>query len=266
MKRVIYAAFLSVISGHAVAQSDSELEHVVARAERAPAPEELFSNAGNSFDQWVIHAAANAIELGAGALSTELSINTEVGLTYHNGDRQAAATVYQHDFDRYVALSPTGQVTQGVSVFAYLQRPALFEGAELKFERSVSQWRDGEIFAEVRVDWVRGRLANVGAVIRMPPRRAQFTLSWESDSQRVFSHWLFSDRHTQVATDEAETAGHVRWDLGAEWHLLQSAGTLTLSCGVDNVLDQTIRLSTSPLSDYAPEAGRAWHFSVRFEH
>jgi len=242
------------------------IDIAVARAERAPAPEELFSNVGNNMDQWVIHAAANAIELGAGDLDTELSTNAELGLTYHKGGRRAAVTLYQHDFDRYVALSSTGQVSQGVPVFAYLQLPALFEGAELKYEQSVSQWRDGEIFAEVRADWVRGRLDGIGPVIRMPPRRAQFTLSWESDSQRVFSHWLFSDRHTQVAVDEAETAGYVRWDLGAEWRLLHSAGTLTLSCGVDNVLDQTVRLSTSPLSDYAPEPGRAWHFSVRFEH
>ncbi|MEQ9463757.1 MAG: TonB-dependent receptor [Haliea sp.] len=260
--------FTSVsVSGSAIwnAGDDWQLRLYLARSERAPSIEELFSNVdGLDPEDWIEHAATAAIELGDPELDTEVSRNVDLSLHWHNGNKDLEITVYYNDFADYITLMNTGLEVDEVPVLAYVQEDAKFYGVEVNGQFGLGSFAGGELQLGVFGDVTRGTLDGGDAVPRLPPRRIGGRLSWGNDAVELWTRLVAAAGQDRPGVNEEPTDSYTRWDLGADYRLPFGDSELTLFLAARNLADEEIRLSTSFLRDVAPEAGRSFEAGLRY--
>jgi len=244
-------------SGSAIfnASPDWQLRLFLARSERAPSIEELFSN---------VDAATAAIELGNPDLDTEVSNNVDLSLHWHNGNKDLEVTVFHNDFSDYITLMNTGAEVDELPVLAYVQDDATFYGVEVNAQFGFGTVVGGEVELALFGDMIRGELDNGDDVPRLPPHRIGGRLSWSTDVLEVWTRVQDAASQNRPGANEEATAGYTRWDLGADYRLALGDSELTLFLTARNLGDEEIRLSTSFLRDVSPEAGRSVEAGVRY--
>lgn len=236
----------------------------LSRAERAPAIEELYSNVGaHGPEEWVVHAATGAIELGDADLDTETSANVDLSLDWQQGGNYVSLNVYYNDFSDYIGLFATGDEWEGIPVYQYRHNDAEFYGAELESEFAVAELAGGELRLGVFGDTVRGELEGGGNVPRLPPLRLGARLSWTGEALELWTQVVDAAEQDRPGENESPTAAYTRWDLGAGYNLPLGNTELLLFGKLNNITDEEIRLSTSFLREVAPEAGRGIEAGVR---
>ncbi len=255
------------LSGSAIwnAGEDWQLRMQLARSERAPSIEELFSNVdGSGPEDWIEHAATAAIELGDPDLDTEVSRNVDLSLHWHNGNKDLEVTFYYNDFADYITLMNTGLEVDELPVLAYTQEDAEFYGVEVNGQFGLGSFAGGEFRLGVFGDVTRGKLDSGDFVPRLPPRRIGGRLSWGNDALELWTRVVEASSQDRAGVNEEPTDGYTRWDLGADYRLPLGASELTLFLAARNLGDEEIRLSTSFLRDVAPEAGRSIEAGLRY--
>lgn len=254
-------------SGSAIfnASPDWQLRLYLARSERAPSIEELFSNVdGTGPENWVAHAATAAIELGDPDLDTEVSNNVDLSLHWHNGNKDLEVTVFHNDFRDYITLMNTGAEVDELPVLAYVQDDATFYGVEVNAQFGLGSFVGGELGLALFGDMIRGELDNGDDVPRLPPHRIGGRLSWSTDVLELWTRVQDAASQKRPGANEEATAGYTRWDMGADYRLALGDSELTLFLAARNLGDEEIRLSTSFLRDVSPEAGRSVEAGVRY--
>lgn len=242
-----------------------QLGLALSRAERAPATEELYSNVQATGPQdWIVHAATDAIELGNPDLGTEVSNNADLSLHWDRGGHHVEVTLYFNDFSDYINLSNTGLERDGTQVLRYSQNDTRFAGIEIDSEFALGSLAGGQVLLGVFGDVIHGELEAGGDVPRLPPRRIGGRLQWSGDALQFWTRVISAADQDRPGINEAETAGYTRWDAGAEYRISPGASDLTLFVSLNNIGDEDIRLSTSFLRDVAPEAGRSIEAGIRF--
>jgi iron complex outermembrane receptor protein len=255
------------LSGSALWDIDTQwqLGLALSRAERAPAAEELFSNIEAAGPQdWVVHAATDAIELGNPALDTEVSNNVDVSLRWWRDDHFIDITLFYNDFTDYINLLNTGRTVGDTAVFVYAQDDAEFYGVEIDSEFDLIEMGGGQIALGLFGDSIRGKLDQGGDAPRLPPRRIGGRLSWTGPVWKVWTLWVGADDQNKPGDNEAATDSYARWDMGGEYRIVFNRSELLLSLEWKNIADEEIRLSTSFLRDVAPEAGRSVVAALRY--
>lgn len=247
--------------------SDSwQLGLALSRAERAPAIEELFSNVeGVGPEDWVLHAATGAIELGNPDLNSEVSNNLDLTLSWANDGHFVEATVFYNDFSDYINLANTGQEVDHSPVLVYAQDDAEFYGVEVDSEFILGEVAGGDITLGLFADSIRGTLGNGEDAPRLPPLRVSGRLAWSDQSWEFWTRVMNAAEQERSGRNEDITDGYTRWDLGGEYRLPLADSELLLFASVKNITDEEIRLSTSFLRDVAPEAGRSLELGIRIE-
>ena len=233
-------------------------------AERAPAIEELYSNAGvlNEVD-WVVHAATEAIELGVSDLDSETSNNVDLSLSRSWGDNYLEVVLYHNQFSDYIGLLNTGLEVDTVSVYQYTQVDATFSGLELSSVLVLGELGGGDLALSINGDMSRGKLdASQGYVPRMPANRLLAQLDWRAGELYTWARVVRAFEQDRAAFNEEATEAYTRVDLGLEWSLSQ-ASDWTVFASVHNLTDEEIRLHTSFLKEIAPEPGRGFEIGVR---
>jgi len=233
-------------------------------AERAPAIEELYSNAGvlNEVD-WVVHAATEAIELGASDLDSETSNNVDLSLSRSWGDNYLEVVLYHNRFSDYIGLLNTGLEVDTVSVYQYTQVDATFSGLELSSVLALGEFGGGDLALSINGDMSRGKLdAAQGYVPRMPANRLLAQLDWRGGELYTWARVVRAFEQDRVALNEETTEAYTRVDLGLEWSPSQAADW-TVFASVHNLTDEEIRLHTSFLKEIAPEPGRGFEIGIR---
>ena len=233
-------------------------------AERAPAIEELYSNAGvlNEVD-WVVHAATEAIELGASDLDSETSNNVDLSLSRSWGDNYLEVVLYHNQFSDYIGLLNSGLEVDTVSVYQYTQLDATFSGLELSSVLALGDFGGGDLALSINGDMSRGKLdASQGYVPRMPANRLLAQLDWRGGELYTWARLVRAFEQDRVAFNEEATEAYTRVDLGLEWSPSQ-ASDWTVFASVHNLTDEEIRLHTSFLKKIAPEPGRGFEIGVR---
>ena len=244
---------------------DWQLRLFLARSERAPSIEELFSNVDDTGpENWVPHAATAAIELGDPDLDTEVSNNVDLSLHWHNGNNDLEVTVFHNDFSDYITLMNTGAEVDELPVLAYVQSDATFYGVEVNAEFGFGTFVGGDVRLGLFGDVIRGELDNGDDVPRLPPHRIGGRLSWSTDVLELWTRVQDAGSQNRPGPNEESTAGYTRWDLGADYRLPLGDSELTLFLAARNLGDEEIRLSTSFLRDVSPEAGRSVEAGVRY--
>ena len=242
-----------------------QLGLALSRSERAPAVEELFSNAGNTGpDDWVEHAATAAIELGDPDLDVEASNNADFSVLWSGDGHWADLTVFYNDFDDYINLLNTGQEVGETPVLLYAQEDAEFYGVEFESDFTLASFGGGDLRAGVWGDYIRGELASGDDIPRLPPLRIGARLAWATDKLELWTRVLDADEQDKPGANEEPTDGYTKWDIGADYRLATGAGDMNLFIAFNNITDEEIRLSTSFLRDVAPEAGFSVEAGVRW--
>ena len=243
-----------------------QLGLALSRAERAPAIEELYSNVeGSGPNDWVLHAATGAIELGNPDLSTEVSSNLDLTLSWTGDGHFIETTVFYNDFSDYINLANTGREVGHSPVLIYAQDDAEFYGIEIESEFTLGDIGGGDITLALFADSIRGTLGNGEDAPRLPPLRISGRLAWSDQSWAIWTRLMSAAQQDRSGQNEGATEGYTRWDLGGDYRLPLGGRELLLFASFKNLADEEIRLSTSFLRDVAPETGRSLELGIRFE-
>ncbi|MEH6583251.1 MAG: TonB-dependent receptor [Halioglobus sp.] len=254
------------VSGSIQWELNSEwmLGMALSRAERAPATEELYSNvAGESPEDWIVHAATGAIELGDPDLDSEVSNNLDLSMHWSLGSHFVDVTLFYNDFSDYINLLNTGLEVDRVPVLRYTQDDAEFYGLEIDTEFALMALADGQLALGLFGDSIRGELDTGGDVPRLPPARLGARLNWSSDRATLWAQVIDAAAQDRPGDNERASEAYTRWDMGADYLFSRGGSEFTLSLDFKNITDEEIRLSTSFLRDVAPEAGRSVELGLR---
>jgi len=233
-------------------------------SERAPSVEELYSNFGLiDADACVIHFATGACETGDVNLVEEQANNIDLTLYLESGNFNASITAFYNAFDDYIAQITTGADVDGLPVRAYRQLDARFSGLEVDATYIVNDFVDMQIFG----DMVNGKLKDNGDAPRLPPSRLGARLNINGDNWSAYLSVLHANEQDEPGNFELASKSYTRWDLGADYTLQLDRGSeLMLFARGRNLGNDEIRLSTSYLRGFAPEAGRSLEVGLRFSY
>ncbi|MEE4661394.1 MAG: TonB-dependent receptor [Halieaceae bacterium] len=273
----------------------------LARSERAPTAEELFSNG--------FHPATNTVEIGDVNLDTEVAYSAELSFKRNMGAFSFGANVYYVDYSDFIFLSPTGDffeegdpfpADEGIPVFAYQQADAEFYGFEAEADYLAldsENWTvsfDGQldlVRAETTQDTTFGGIDNVrdeftplgtgattvaaGDLPFIPPMRFLGGVNAYykplSASMRLELQYVDDQDRVGEAPEgsEVDIAGTVPTDSYTfvnAYFTVDPTDYITLSLRVRNMTDEFARSATSFLSQAAPLPGRNIMFGVNVRY
>ena len=246
----------------------------LSRNARAPVTEELYSNADgiaasrvaqvadpdvdvNSL--LVVHAATGSAEVGDPDLDEEVSNNLDLSIAWERGRSWGEVTLFYNVFEDYIHLYPHA------GHYDYDQEDAEFMGFELDSRVHLADVGSGALSLDITGDYVVGEFDKAGDVPRLPPLRLGAKLQWQDDDRSAWLRAQWADEQDSPGEIETPTDGYTRWDLGADYRWRVGSDNEVLAfLKWKNINDEEIRLSTSFLRNYAPEAGRSIEAGVRF--
>jgi iron complex outermembrane receptor protein len=237
--------------------SDWRLALNLSHAERAPAAEELVSDGP--------HLATRAFEVGDPDLRKERSTGIE-GVLRGRGEGVALeAAVFWTRFSNFIYLDPTGEVEDGLPVFAYRQGGATFWGFEIDGRVDVARVGRSRLALTGLVDLVRADLrGGLGPVPRIPPLRllggaelAGGPLGGRIEVEHV-------TRQDRTAAFETGTPGWTMVNASLAWRPFGADSLTVVTVSANNIFDVEARRHASFLKAEAPLAGRDVRLAARF--
>ncbi len=231
-------------------------------SERAPSVEELYSNFGlTDFEDCVIHFATGSCEIGSTNFNEEVSRNLDVTLYWEQERISASVTAFYNNFDDYIAQVTTGAEVDGFPIREYQQTDATFKGLEVDITFMLSEYLSLQVFG----DTIDGDLGANGDAPRLPPNRFGSRLSADYGNWSGFVSVLYAGAQDQPGNFELPTDSYTRWDIGVDYLVpTDNSGEFRLFVRGRNLGDEEIRLATSFLRGFAPEAGRSVEAGMRF--
>jgi iron complex outermembrane receptor protein len=233
------------------------------RAQRAPAPEELFADGP--------HLATGTFEIGAADLGEETAHNVDLGLR-RDGERWSwtmnlyVNAISDFIFQRFTDLDGDGRADRvdggGASGdeflrVRYAQTDALFYGIEAESRVEVFDDDRGHLDLTLWGDWVRARFDDAGDLPRIPPARIGLGADWSRGGWHADVSLLRVFRQGHTAQLESATGGYTLLDLGLRRDLRLDGLDAGIHLRAGNLLDATALRHTSFLKDRAPLPGRA---------
>ncbi len=226
------------------------------RAERAPSPEELFSDGP--------HLATASFEIGNPNFDTETSYGGELYIRIEQPNWQLSVAGYVNIINDFIIELPTGEEEDGLPVFQFIQNDADFYGFEVQGSAALGKAGDFAISIDGVADYVNAGLDDAGPVPRIPPLRLLGGIEAQSDvlSLRAEIEW-FDDQERNAAF-ETETDGFTLVNASATWKPLGDKAGVTLIASANNIFDVVGRRAASFTKDFAPLAGRDFRLSAKF--
>ena len=272
----------------------------LARSERAPTAEELFSNG--------FHAATSTVEIGDTNLDTEVAYSLELSLKSSYEALNYGVNIFYTDYSDFIFLSPTGDLfeegdpfpaDEGFPVFAYQQADAEFYGFEAEADFLAFSNDTWAVSIDGQVDMVRaqttesttfGGIENVrdeftplgtsgitveeGDLPFIPPMRVLGGVDidykpWRSTLRVEVQYVDDQDRVGETPEgSEVELAGTTPTDSYTFLNMylttqpFANAQNVTLSLRGRNLTDEFARSATSFLAQSAPLPGRDIRFGI----
>jgi len=272
----------------------------LARSERAPTAEELFSNG--------FHPATSTVEIGDVNLDTEVAYSVELSFKTTVGALGFGANVYFTDYNDFIFLSPTGDffeegdpfpADEGIPVFAYQQADAELYGFELEADYLAWDTANWQLSFDGILDVARGETTEpttfggvdnvrdeftplgtgatevpAGDLPFFPPLRFLGGVKidykpWRSSLRLEVQYAGEQDRVGQVPDgSEVDIPGTIPTDSYTFLNLyliaqpFPNAENVTLSLRARNLTDEFARSATSFVAQSAPLPGRDFRFGV----
>lgn len=227
----------------------------VSHSERAPTISELFANGP--------HGGTQAFEVGNPDLGKEKSNSIELSLHHTTGPFHLIANAYYSHFSNFIFQTPTGEIEDGLPVFLFEEGKANYYGFELQGDAKLGQAFGIDWGAEFQADAVHATVKDFGPAPFIPPFRVLAALTGERGPFDGRIELMRAFAHNRTAPVETDTPGYTLLNASLDWHPFAANPELTLSLQGNNLLDQTVRYSTSVLKDFAPAAGRDIRLSAR---
>jgi len=248
--------------------------------QRAPSFQELYADGP--------HLATNQFEVGNPALGKVESTSFDLTLRQQGEAMNSTVSAFYSGFSRFIGLFPTGvfrnpedrsvapsaapivDPVTGEEIipleqFDYRQVKARFYGIEAQTAFPI--WRQaGTVVAlKLQADFVRATDRSTGQPLPfIPPLRFGAAVGYQRERLSANLGGLFAAAQTRVPAFQTETPGYanVFANLSYLWKLGRGASLEAFLQG-SNLLDQTIRYSTSNLKDIAPLGRSAVMVGVR---
>jgi iron complex outermembrane receptor protein len=231
-------------------------------AQRAPTTEELYSNGP--------HEATLTFDVGDPGLRKETSRNIELTLQKTEGLVRWKANVFHNRFRDFVYgrsdgtlldeegnADPAGEFRQRF----WSQAGATIRGAEL--EASYNLRGEGWSLRGF-ADTSRGRLDDASNLPLQPATRVGLDVGYRQGAWRGGVSALHAKRQDRLAAFEAvDIPSYTRLDASLSYTQRLNGTEVTWFALFRNLLDDEIRLSTSALREFAPQAGRNLIVGVR---
>jgi iron complex outermembrane receptor protein len=243
----VYSASLGVVIPIGSAW---ELGLIADYSERAPVPEELYSDGP--------HLATQSFDIGDPDLDEETAGNFAANLRYEQEAWYMGASVYYTDFSDFIYQFATGEEEDGLRVLQYTQDDADFYGVEFNGGVRVAELGRGEFWLTGMYDYVDAELDVDGNdnVPRMPPWRVGVgaQLTWGMFIANV--DYLYANEQDDVSDFELPTDDYedLRIYLGA--NVPTRYGDFELFVQGKNLTDDEQRYHQSYIKDFAPQPGR----------
>ena len=227
------------------------------RAERAPVPEELFSEGA--------HIATQSYERGDASLSRETALNAELGLHLHLEQTHFSASVYRNKFDDFIYQQTENDIIDDLPLRIWTQADATFTGFELQASTTLLQNESlGNLRAEVLFDRVNASLDAGGNLPRIAPQRVGADLTWALNQWQARLGAMRYGKQERTAEFESATDAYTRldFDLSRDFSLAND-NYAQVFVRIRNATDQLARAHTSFLKEFAPLPGRNVGLGVR---
>lgn len=228
-------------------------------SERAPTQAELFANG--------VHVATQTFEIGNDQLQEETSNSFDLGIHKHVGAFHARLNFFYNQFDDFIFLADTGDVDDGFPVRVYSQQDADFYGFEAEVGYRFEPTEYGTFELSAQFDTVEGELDRPvdgnDQLPRISPTRYGMALDWHHGPWRARVDFLHVNDVDDTANFETPTDSYDL--LGVDLAYLITAGSTEweLFLKGENLLDETARVHTSFLKDFAPLPGVNLGFGLR---
>ncbi len=236
-------------------------------AQRAPSAEELYSGG--------MHHPTETYDKGDARLNKETSNNIELSLQKTSDSLRWRANLFQNKIKDFIygALGgdvcqdsglPTDGVCDAVRERSFRQGDATLRGyeADLSYNLYEHGW-----YGRAFLDSTRGKLDELGNLPLQPASRTGVTIGYQDAIWRSSLTVLHANAQNRIASPDIseETATRAYTRVDASISRVQRFGTtdLTWFLLARNLLNEEIRLSTSLLKDYVPQAGRNLMVGVR---
>ncbi|NOQ17054.1 MAG: TonB-dependent receptor [Methyloprofundus sp.] len=241
-------------------------------AQRAPDVQELFADG--------VHFATQSYELGDENLKLETSYNLEFSFQSDFDWISTELNLFHNWSNNYIIQENTGTwfdlnseaITSNcssnqecLSVYQTAQQNARFYGYEAQIDIPLWQTFDHQFHLNLFSDFVRGELNNGGNVPRMPPLRYGFQINYSAyDAWTTTLRLTRAEEQNYAGINEEKTPGYLLLDMGINYStsITDKVDTMVF-IKANNLLNETIRNSTSILRDVAPEAGRGVELGIR---
>jgi iron complex outermembrane recepter protein len=247
--------------------------------QRAPSSQELFANGP--------HLATNQFEVGSrsldkvGATSMDLTLRRRgEGVTgsisgffanFSDFIGLFPTDIWRNPEDRSVVAGPdpivdpaTGEEVVPLQQFDYRQVQARFYGIEL--EAGIPLWRAGGqgLTLGLQLDYVRAENRDNGEALPfIPPLRAGASLTYRANGFTAAVAALRASKQDRVPQFQTDTPGYTNLSLNASYRFTLNGASLEAFVQANNLLDETIRYSTSNLKDIAPAGARSLMAGLR---
>ncbi len=219
------------------------------RPERAPTPEELYSNGP--------HAATFAYEIGNPFLDSEVGNGLEVSLRAGYGRFEATLSAFANRYDGFIYLADTGEEIEGFDVLQFTQDDAEFTGFELHGHLELLHTATNHLHLGFSYDQVEAELRDSGGPLpRIPPRRGRLALvyldrRWDA---RLEGWWV--DDQDEVAANEAPTPGYEMLNASVGYTIFAGNTVHELILRGRNLTDEAAYNHVSFIKFQAPLPGR----------
>lgn len=227
----------------------------LSRAQRAPSPEELFSNGP--------HAATQAFEIGDPGLGVETSLGGELYVRAQLDDHQLTATFYYNRFDDFVFEAATGEEQDGLPVFRYFQADATHWGFEAGGQATIVHGDRFHILIDGVADYVRATIREGGPVPRIPPLRLLGGIEAQSDAidGRIEIERSFAQE--RVAAGEEPAEGFTLANASLTFRPWGRRNPTSIILSASNIFDVDARRHASFTKEFVPLAGRDLRVGAR---
>ncbi len=252
------------------ATDDMLLSLSFTRAQRAPDIQELFSNG--------VHFATQSYELGDKNLKLETSYNLDLSFEAGYKGLSTELNIFHNWSNDYILQQRTealfdtdseainaGCIANCLPVYQAVQQDVRFYGFESQLGFPLWSSKDNQVGGQIFADYVRGRLKTGGNVPRLAPLRYGIQLNYTGYNDFAAGLRLTrAEKQTDVSDNESATKGYLLLDANIRYNrkLTKNSNVLLFVKG-NNLLNETIRNSTSFLKNHVPEPGRGAEVGIK---
>jgi iron complex outermembrane receptor protein len=237
----------------------NSLNLALTRSQRAPQVQELLVNG--------FHDATRSFERGNINLREETSYNLDVGYKFKADWIKAQLDLFHNWAGDYIYQQRNGEFIEGSPVLESRQADATFMGYESKLIFPLLENRSGLVDLTLFSDFTRGQFVAGSDVPRMPPLRFGFQLDHSKNRWSTNLRLTRGESQTHAGYYDTATSSYMLLSLGSQYQLLNlhDADVLVFA-KANNLLNESIRNSTSYLRNFAPESGRGAEIGFRVSY